>query len=75
MFGRNSAVVIDVKQGEEIPSDGVVIEGFAVVDEAAFSGVSTPCMVEAVDGRNLVMAGGRIVDGAIKVRLSATPKH
>ncbi len=63
-----NAQVITVKQGELIPCDGVVIEGFAMVDESAMTGVSTPVMIEAVSGRNQVLADTLVVEGTLKIR-------
>jgi high-affinity K+ transport system ATPase subunit B len=65
---RSKPIEIVVKQGEEIPFDGEVVDGFAMVDEAAISGVSAPAMIEAVMGRNMVYKGGVIKEGWLKIR-------
>lgn len=59
---------IVVSKGELIPCDGEVIDGFALVDESAIAGVSTPVIIDAESGRNQVYSGGLIVEGSIKIR-------
>jgi len=59
---------ITVNKDELIPCDGLVIDGFAMVDESAIAGVSTPAMVEPGNGRDQVYAGGLVVSGSIKIR-------
>ena len=54
-----------VRAGENIPVDGVIIEGTAAVDEAALSGESIP--VEKVEG-DIVSAATTNTSGFIKCR-------
>jgi K+-transporting ATPase ATPase B chain len=60
--------VITVNQGDLIPCDGIVIDGFALVDESAIAGVSTPAMIEAAPGRNQVLAGTVVVEGTLTIQ-------
>jgi high-affinity K+ transport system ATPase subunit B len=64
-MGPNKPVLI--KKGELIPFDGVVLEGFAFVDESAICGVSTPAMIDSEAGRNQVYKDGLIVEGWLKI--------
>jgi K+-transporting ATPase ATPase B chain len=66
MSKKDSNIV--VKKGEIIPCDGTVIEGWALVDESAVAGVSTPALIDETAGRNSVIKGGLIVDGELKIR-------
>ncbi len=63
-----STDVITVMPGDLIPCDGEAIEGFALVDESAIAGVSSPAMIEPGSDRSQVYAGGRIVEGTLKIR-------
>ncbi len=65
-----SSQTITVKEGDLIPFDGLVIEGFAFVDESAISGVSTPAMIDATKGRNNVLAGTVVVEGTLTIQQS-----
>ncbi len=58
---------VTVNQDELIPFDGLVIEGFAFVDESATHGVSTPAMIEAGTERNDVYAGTLVKSGSLKI--------
>ncbi|ARI79033.1 heavy metal translocating P-type ATPase [Halobacillus mangrovi] len=59
--------IVLVKAGEKIPSDGIVMEGFSSVNEAAITGESLP--VEKAPGETLY--GGSINnEGLIKVKIS-----
>lgn len=60
--------VITVNPGDFIPCDGEAIEGFALVDESAIAGVSTPAMIEPGTERSAVCKGGRVVEGSLKIR-------
>jgi high-affinity K+ transport system ATPase subunit B len=60
--------VITVNVGDVIPCDGLVIEGFAFVDESAVAGVSTAAMIDASAGRNQVIEGGVVVEGFLKIK-------
>jgi len=56
-----------VSRGDRIPWDGIVVDGFVFVDESAVSGVSTPAMLDPVEGRNNVLAGSLGVEGWLKI--------
>ena len=59
--------VVEVRPGERIPLDGVVINGSASVDEASFTGESTPVNKEA--GSNVI--GGTLnLDGALQIKVT-----
>lgn len=64
--GLSSAVT--VAAGERIPFDGEVVDGFALVDESAFTGVSSPVIIEPAPGRNTVIADTLVVDGKLTIR-------
>ena len=62
--------VITVNQGDLIPCDGIAIDGFAMVDECAVSGVSTAAMIEAGTDHNQVLAGTTVVEGSLTIKCS-----
>ena len=59
--------LVIVKPGEKIPADGIVIKGFANVDESLISGESKP--IERKEGAEVV-AGSICLDGSLTVKLS-----
>lgn len=65
MSGRT--IISIVCAGDRIPFDGKVVDGFAIVDESAETGFSSPVMREAVSGRDEVMAGSLLCDGWLKI--------
>ena len=64
-------VVIEANQ--VIPGDGEVIEGGAVVNEAAITGKSAPVIREAGGDRSGVTGGTTVLSDRIIVRISAGP--
>ncbi len=59
--------VVEVRPGERIPLDGVVLNGGASVDEASFTGESIPAIKEV--GANVI--GGTLnLDGALQIKVS-----
>jgi K+-transporting ATPase ATPase B chain len=62
-----------VEAGDIIPSDGVVIEGVASVNEAAITGESAPVIREAGGGRSAVTGGTQVLSDWIRVRVTAAP--
>lgn len=59
--------IVEVRPGERIPLDGVVLSGNAIVDEASFTGESTPANKEA--GINVI--GGTLnLDGVLQIKVS-----
>jgi K+-transporting ATPase ATPase B chain len=65
------AVVVQANQ--VIPGDGDVIEGGAVVNEAAITGESAPVIREAGGDRSGVTGGTTVLSDRIVVRISAGP--
>lgn len=59
--------VVQVRPGERLPLDGVIIEGVASVDESSFTGESVPVTKEAGDQ---VIGGTLNLDGALSIRVS-----
>ncbi|MBV8472791.1 MAG: HAD-IC family P-type ATPase, partial [Hyphomicrobiales bacterium] len=62
-----------VQEGQIIPGDGEVIEGVAVVNEAAITGESAPVIREAGGDRSGVTGGTTVLSDRIVVRVSAGP--
>ncbi|MBN9349313.1 MAG: heavy metal translocating P-type ATPase [Chitinophagaceae bacterium] len=59
--------VVEVRPGERIPLDGVVLDGAGSVDEASFTGESTPANKEV----GATVIGGTLnLDGALQIRVS-----
>jgi Cu2+-exporting ATPase len=61
--------VVEVRAGESIPADGVVIEGASSVDESLLSGESRPVSVKP--GSN-VCAGAVNLSGVMRVRVEVS---
>lgn len=61
--------VIEVRSGEVVPLDGVVVEGWGYVDESSFTGEHIPRLKRA-DTRDPVLAGSILVNGYLKVRVT-----
>ncbi|NPA34411.1 MAG: cadmium-translocating P-type ATPase [Chlorobi bacterium] len=59
---------IIVAEGEKVPTDGVVIEGSALVDESFLTGESTPVLKKVGDK---VYGGTVVVDGSIVMEAEA----
>lgn len=57
-----------VNPGERVPFNGKVIDGLALVDEFAQTGVSTHVLLEAREGANIVVAGAMVVEGWLKIQ-------
>lgn len=60
--------LLEVKPGESIPADGVIIEGVSSVDESALSGEYLPLAKRADD---LVTAGTLNVEGPLRIKVNA----
>ena len=56
-----------VKKDERIPFDGKIVDGMALVDESAQTGVSSPVLLYPECSRPEVIADTRIVDGWLKI--------
>src|SRR6202165_1211076 len=63
--------VVLVEAGENIPSDGEVIEGVASVNEAAITGESAPVIRESGGDRSAVTGGTQVLSDWIRVRITA----
>ena len=64
-------VIVD--ENQVIPGDGEVIEGVALVNEAAITGESAPVIREAGGDRSGVTGGTTVISDRIVVRISAGP--
>ncbi|MEM6925708.1 MAG: cation-translocating P-type ATPase, partial [Myxococcota bacterium] len=60
---------IEIGLGEEVPADGVVIDGRGLVRQALLTGESEPVARQAGER---VVAGAQVVHGAISVRVEQT---
>jgi K+-transporting ATPase ATPase B chain len=69
---RNGDVVV-VEAHQVIPGDGEVIEGVAMVNEAAITGESAPVIREFGGDRSGVTGGTTVLSDSIVVRISAGP--
>lgn len=67
---RPEVETVIVAAGQLIPSDGLVIEGAALVDESAIVGVSTPAVRSAESGLNQVLAGTLVLEGSLTIKTS-----
>lgn len=65
--------VVFVEAGDIIPGDGEVIEGSALVDEAAVTGESAPVPRESGGDSSSVTGGSRVLSDWIVVRITANP--
>src|SRR6266436_7324649 len=63
--------VVLVEAGDNIPSDGEVIEGVASVNEAAITGESAPVIRESGGDRSAVTGGTQVLSDWICVRITA----
>jgi K+-transporting ATPase ATPase B chain len=63
--------VVLVEAGDQIPSDGDVIQGVASVNEAAITGESAPVIRESGGDRSAVTGGTTVISDQIKVRITA----
>ena len=62
-----------IRTGDLIPSDGEVIAGAALVNEAAITGESAPVVREAGGDRSAVTGGTTVIANEIIVRITAEP--
>jgi potassium-transporting ATPase ATP-binding subunit len=63
--------IVLVEAGDNIPSDGEVIEGVASVNEAAITGESAPVIRESGGDRSAVTGGTQVLSDWIRVRITA----
>ena len=59
--------IIEVKPGERIPLDGIVVEGSGGIDESSFTGESIPAFREI---NSQVIGGSLNLDGLLKIRVT-----
>jgi potassium-transporting ATPase ATP-binding subunit len=62
---------VEIHAGEPVPIDGDVIHGAALIDESMMTGESAAVMRESGGDKTSVLGGARVVQGTIKVRVSA----
>src|ERR1700678_3378931 len=63
--------IVLVEAGDNIPSDGEIIEGVASVNEAAITGESAPVIRESGGDRSSVTGGTQVLSDWIRVRITA----
>src|SRR4029450_11799566 len=63
--------IVLVEAGDNIPSDGEVIEGVPSVNEPAITGESAPVIRESGGDRSAVTGGTQVLSDWIKVRITA----
>lgn len=59
--------IVEIRPGERISLDGVIVDGGASVDEANFTGESIPAIKEVGDN---VIGGTLNLDGALQIKVS-----
>jgi K+-transporting ATPase ATPase B chain len=62
-----------VEAGDSIPADGTVVEGVALVNEAAITGESAPVIRESGGDRSSVTGGTRVLSDWLVVEVTANP--
>src|SRR6202158_1996324 len=63
--------IVLVEAGDNIPSDGEVIEGVASVNEGAINGEAAPVVRESGGDRSAVTGGTQVLSDWIRVRITA----
>lgn len=59
--------IVEVRAGEVIPVDGIVVEGLGYVDESSFTGEPVPHLKKG-ENRDPVLAGSLLQSGYLRVR-------
>ena len=59
--------------GDNIPTDGEIIEGIATIDESAITGESAPVIREAGGDKSSVTGGTKVLSDRIKVTVTTQP--
>lgn len=67
--------LVVVEQDQPVPADGDIVEGLAMINEAAITGESAPVLREAGTDRSGVIGGTRVLSDRIVVRVTAEPGH
>ncbi len=63
-------MIVEVREGEMVPTDGEIIEGRARFNESSITGESRP--VFKVQGDS-VTGGTTVIDGKVKIRITSDP--
>jgi K+-transporting ATPase ATPase B chain len=61
------------EEGDNIPTDGEIIEGLATIDESAITGESAPVIREAGGDKSSVTGGTKVLSDRIKVMVTTEP--
>ena len=64
-----------VRAPQEVPADGDVIEGAALIDESMMTGESQAQVRESGGDRTSVLGGTKVIQGQITMRVTATVGH
>jgi Cu2+-exporting ATPase/Cu+-exporting ATPase len=59
--------IVEIKAGDRIPVDGVVIEGWGYVDESTFTGEPI-AVLKRSENRDVVLAGSKLISGYLRIR-------
>jgi K+-transporting ATPase ATPase B chain len=59
--------------GDNIPTDGEIIEGIATIDESAITGESAPVIRESGGDKSSVTGGTKVLSDRIKVMVTTQP--
>ncbi len=62
---------VEIQAGEPVPIDGDVTQGAALIDESMMTGESAAVMRESGGDKTSVLGGARVVQGTVRVRVSA----
>ncbi|MFN3268383.1 MAG: heavy metal translocating P-type ATPase, partial [Zestosphaera sp.] len=65
--------VVEVRAGEIVPVDGVVVDGWGYVDESSFTGEPIPKLKKA-ETRDPVLAGSILTSGYLRIRVTRVSK-
>jgi potassium-transporting ATPase ATP-binding subunit len=63
--------IVICEAGDIIPSDGIVIEGIASIDESAITGESAPVIRESGGDRSAVTGGTKVLSDKIIIRITS----
>lgn len=66
--------IVEVKAGERVPVDGVVVEGWGYLDESTFTGEPVP-KFRSSDTRDPVLAGALLTSGFLRIRATRVGKE
>lgn len=62
--------LVMVMAGEQLPADGIVVDGTAMVDESAITGESAPVLHESGSDRSTVKGGTTLLSGWLLIKLT-----